>query len=221
MVASSWTRFHHLYSMATAHATYNASPPLLSKYETKYKDWKRLVHCWSKICGLPKTEQASALLLSLDGKALDAALQVPENELDQENGIQTLLDRLDKLYVKDELSEEFHALESFESYRRPDNLSIRDFLQEFDKKHYRIKNHAITMSANLLGYRLIKAANLTPDKEQLIKATVTTLKYEEVKDKMLKIFSDDSKVPLSNNSSNPPIQDTFHSQQSNKNNDNN
>jgi hypothetical protein len=81
-------------------------------------------------------------------------------------------------------------------YKRPIYLSIRDFLQEFDKKHYRVKNHALT-DEDLLGYRLIKAANLAPDKEQLVKATVTTLNYDVVKEKMLKIFSDDSKIPMS------------------------
>ena len=198
----------------TVHATYNATPPLLSEYDTKYKDWKRLVKCWSKICGIPKSEQASALLLSLKGKALDAVLQLPEADLDKDTGLDSLLTRLDKLYVKDELSEQFSALESFETYKRPSSTTIRDFLQEFDKKHYRIKNHAIIMPENLLGYRLIKAANLSPDKEQLIKATVTTLNYEEFKDKMLKIFSDDSKIPMSSDI--PPVQDALHAQQYHK-----
>ena len=193
-----------------AQATYSATPPLLSKYENnKYKDWKRLVKCWTKICGIPKTEQASALLLSLEGKALDAALELPETDLDKDTGIDTLLARLDKLYVKDELSEKFSALESFACYKRPSNLSIRDFLQEFDKKHYRVKNHALT-DEDLLGYRLIKAANLAPDKEQLVKATVTTLNYDVVKEKMLKIFSDDSKIPMSTDP--VSVQEALHAQ---------
>ena len=50
------------------------------------------------------------------------------------------------------------------------------------------------MSNDLLGFRLIKAANLSAEKEELVKATVADLNYDTVKSKMKKIFSDESKV---------------------------
>ena len=110
----------------------------------------------------------------------------------------TLIKRLDSIYLKDELSEKFRALEAFESYRRPSTLAIRDFLIEFENKHFKIKEFGATISNDMLGFRLIKAANLAPDKEELIKATVSDLStYEIVKAKMNKIFSDESKVPSS------------------------
>ena len=39
------------------------------------------------------------------------------------------------------------------------------------------------------------AANLKSDKEELIKATVSELNFNEVKSKMKKIFSDDANIP--------------------------
>ena len=47
----------------------------------------------------------------------------------------------------------------------------------------------------MLAYTLLKAANLPIHDEQLVKATITELKYDSVKSKLIKIFSDNSEVP--------------------------
>ena len=46
----------------------------------------------------------------------------------------------------------------------------------------------------MLAYRLLKAANLPTRDEQLVKATITEPKYDSVKSKLIKIFSDNSEV---------------------------
>ena len=48
---------------------------------------------------------------------------------------------------------------------------------------------------HLLGCRLLKSVNIPSIKEQLVKATVTDLKFEEVKFKLMKIFSDNVEIP--------------------------
>ena len=45
---------------------------------------------------------------------------------------------------------------------------------------------------DLLAYRLLKAANLEPTHEKLIKATITELNYEDVRNKLVKVFADES-----------------------------
>ena len=193
--------------MATA--TYNATPPSLSSCNNNYRAWKKLIKHWQNLCSLSKPNRASAILLTLSGKALNAALQIPEEDLAKDDGVETLLKQLDTLYIKDELSEKFKALETFETYRRPSSSSIRDFLIEFENKHFKIKEFKVTTD-DLLGFRLIKAANLSPDKEELIKATVTELTYNEVKTKMSKIFSDESQIPAPSSSmSTSQQQETF------------
>ena len=116
-------------SVLTIHSS---TPPLIKSCKS-YKDWKRLIKHWSKIAGLKPNEQASAILLSLTGEDLDAALQVPEEDLDKDDGLDALLKRLDTLYLKDELAEKFGALEAFQTYSRPSSASIRDFIIEFEK----------------------------------------------------------------------------------------
>lgn len=45
------------------------------------------------------------------------------------------------------------------------------------------------------AYKLLKTANLPTRDEQLVKATITELKYNAVKTKLVQIFSDNTEVP--------------------------
>ena len=49
----------------------------------------------------------------------------------------------------------------------------------------------------MLAYRLLKAANLPTCDEQLVKTTITELKYDSVKTKLVKIFSGNTEVLIS------------------------
>ena len=57
------------------------------------------------------------------------------------------------------------------------------------------KSHGTIWYDNFLAYRPLKSANLTTRDEQLVKATIGELKYDTVKIKLTKIFSDTNEVP--------------------------
>ena len=176
--------------------TKDGKPPVLTNCKS-YDDWVKLVGLWKEYTSLEKSKQALAIVLSLEDKAQEAALEISRDDLKKDDGVDLVIKRLDKIFKKDELSQKFSFLESFESYRRPESTSIRDFVSEFEKKHFKIKSYNIEISDDLLGFRLLKAANLSTRDEQLVKATITDIKYEEVKGKLTKIFSERS-TPDSN-----------------------
>ena len=109
------------------------NPPLLSASKS-YDDWIKLINIWKDFTSLEKPKQALAIALSLEDKAQDVALQIPRDQLAQENGVELIIQRLDKIFKKDELSQKFNSLEAFESYRRPENTSIGDFITGFEKR---------------------------------------------------------------------------------------
>ena len=145
--------------MATS-ASYNKAPPLLTSSKT-YSDWKKLISIWTELTTLEKKKQGPALVLTLEGKAQEAALELSSEEITAEAGVKAILNRLDKIYEKDKLTEKFNAIEKFESYKRTKENTIREFLVEFDKRLHKIKNY-IEYPHDLLGYHLLKAANLEP-----------------------------------------------------------
>ena len=68
---------------------------------------------------LPKTRQGLVLVLSLEGEAQDAALELPEDEVAQESGVDAILRRLDRLFKKDSTITKYQALKAFETFKRP------------------------------------------------------------------------------------------------------
>ena len=102
-----------------------------------------------------------------------------------------MIKKLDSLYKKDALVEKFNDVEAYESYKRDNECNIKNFIVEFEKLLYKLKNHGIEPSNDLLGYRLLKAANLSSTHEQMIKATINDLTFDEIKNKLTKVFSED------------------------------
>ena len=65
------------------------------------------------------------------------------------------------------------------------------------KRYHKTKSYETTTSDNVLAYRLLKAANLLTCDKQLVKHTIIELKYDSVKSKLIKIFSENCEVPIS------------------------
>ena len=178
--------------MATAS---NKTPPLFNKSKS-YSDWVRLVNLWTKFTDLEPTRQGPALVMSLEGKALDTILELDDKDISHKDGVTLIINKLNKLYKKDKLNKKFQDLEKFENYKRSSETPMQQFLADFDQAHNKLKRHGITICNDLLGFKLLKAANLSSHHEQLIKATINEVSYECIITKIKSIFSNDSENKL-------------------------
>ena len=152
----------------------NKSPPLLLKSKT-YDDWINLLSIWLKFTSLESQKQGPVIVLTLKGEAQDAVLELHTDVISGKDRVSKIIERLNKIYKKDELSQKYNALEAFETYKRKGNTSIRDLLTEFEKHLHKTRTYGTTMSDDLLAYCLLKAANLTMRDKQLVKATIREL----------------------------------------------
>ena len=146
---------------------------------------------WTKFSSLDKGEQGTAVLLSLEGKAQEAVLELDVDVITSEEGVSKIIDRLDKIYLQDTLIKKYEALDNFENYRRPPDVSVSDYILEFDKRYLKTKNLGTQMSDDLLAYRMLKNANLSDQYTKLVKAT-SKLEYESMKQQLKNLFSDSS-----------------------------
>ena len=73
---------------------------------------------------------------------------------------------------------------------RPNTLFIPEYINEFEKCLNKIKNYGTEMLDNILAYCLLKNANLKQSKEQPIKAIISDLRYNLMKEQLKKIFGD-------------------------------
>ena len=179
--------------MSSKHPT----PPLHSKAKC-YTDWLKLLAIWEILTDVDKKKQAPLVLLSLEGEAQEAALRVKTDDLTKYDGLKKIIAELDIIYKKDVTINKYNAIEKFESYRRPADVNIRKYLLEFQRRMDKTTELGTEWGDDILAYRLLKNANLSEQNEQLAKATIETLTYEKVKEKLKSIFGDSVDPPACN-----------------------
>ena len=76
--------------------------PLILNSDCMYEDWENDLEIWKCLMDVPKEKQALAVTLSsLSGQAKAKSIEIPVSTLNKENGLKTLIEALDKLYLRD------------------------------------------------------------------------------------------------------------------------
>ena len=109
-----------------------ANPPKLDD-SVDYEQWKKEIKMWQICCKYEKKQQASAIALSLTGKARNTASELSLEDLQKEEGVDLLLKELDGLLLKDENQRMYVSMKTLEQYTRTKGQSLDDFINEFEK----------------------------------------------------------------------------------------
>ena len=80
---------------------------------------------------LPLGKQALAIHLSLSGRARSASSEIDADNLKKEDGVQTLLDKLDNLFLAGKGRRQFAAFHRLYNFRRADGVEVCKFICEF------------------------------------------------------------------------------------------
>ena len=99
---------------------------------------------------------------------------------------------LDKMYLKDESSQAYEAYETFAKFVRPPGMSISDYVMKFEQLYFKAKSFHMEILDGVLAYRLLNTVNLTNEQKQLVKATVSKMDYQIMKDQLEKVFTSTS-----------------------------
>ena len=170
-------------------SNHSKTPPSLSKAKN-YQDWLKLIKIWKNFSDLPKAKQGPATVLSLENKVLNAVLELCEEVISGENGVDAIINRLNRICKKDKTLGNYMALENFETFKRPENMKISDYLNKFEQLYNKTKSYGTQMSENVLAYRLLKSTNLLELNKQMVKGTITDLKFNLMKEQLKKIFGE-------------------------------
>ena len=139
---------------------------------------------------MDKKKQAPAILLTLNGQSREAALELDIADLNCDNGVKNLMKKLDDLYLKDSQHLAYEAYEEFEKYCRPAKITMSEYTIEFERRYNKTKNYGMELPEGVLAYRYLNGANISEAHKQLVRATLTELKYTNMKEQLKKIFSD-------------------------------
>ena len=112
----------------------NTGPPLM-RNDLPYKDWKFNTLVWWDSTTMAVERQGPKVFLALTAKAQQTVRAIlSREEMKTAGGLKLILDALDTLYLKDDLSTSFAAYEDFTSYRRAADTSIQDFLYDHGRQ---------------------------------------------------------------------------------------
>ena len=134
------------------------------------------------------------IYLSLEGQARRLCSTIKIEELNAEDGVNKVISKLKEFYEKDAEQLAFDAYEKFEMFQRPVDMMIADYCNEFDIRYNVIKEKKMELPQGVLAYRLLKSANLSKEKQALVRATVNNLTYNDMKKQIRAVH--DKKVSI-------------------------
>lgn len=103
---------------------FKVPPKLGDENIHQYSTWKNEIKIWQLVTDLTKSKQALAIVLCLSGKPKQVALELKTEDLNKENGTETLLTALDTVYKKGEKERAYEAYSNFENIERTVDMSI-------------------------------------------------------------------------------------------------
>ena len=118
------------------------APPQFTK-EKAYERFKNELLAWKRITEVKKEKQGILVALSLPDDAECGIRErvfdeVSLDDLEKENGLDTLIEFLDKHLGKDDLADSLLKFEDFEEFIKEDEQSMTEFISKFDQKYNKI-----------------------------------------------------------------------------------
>ena len=152
-----------------------------------YERWKQEIEGWKLVTKVEKKSQAITVALSFDEESeiRDKVFsELDINELHVENGLEKLIENLDKWYLKDTLSSAYASWGNFYKFKRSENCSMESYILEFLKRYKAVKKHKIEIPKCVLAFILLDCAGLELRDKQLVLTAVNFDKPDELLDQM-------------------------------------
>ncbi|VDI61048.1 Hypothetical predicted protein [Mytilus galloprovincialis] len=171
-------------------ATSFKNPPTFDPRSMTYETWKNEISVWQLVHDLKVDKQALAVSLTLTGNAREVAMDVPAADLAKEDGMAKLITQLDKAFLRDDKDKAYEAYKNFDTFVKTENLSMSDYIIEFDKRYSKSKKYDMTLPEAVLAFKLLDNAGLSSRDKQLALTASSDVKYTSMKSALQRIFGE-------------------------------
>ena len=155
------------------------------------------------VTDLEKKKQALAVTLTLTGKAKEAALGNTADRLNQDDGMDILIDTLDKLFLRENKDLAYESYMNFDYFKRKDDMNMSKYIIEFDQRYEKMKKYQMTLPDAVLAFKLLDNATLNHQQKQLALTACQDMKYATMRSALKRIFGESSNIEC--NLENEPI----------------
>ena len=170
-------------------ATNVKMPPRLEAEDT-YLEWTNDLKIWQLFTDLEIERQGPAVYLSLTGRARECVRDLTPEQISSKEGVQHITNKLDAVFKKDQNTRAYIAFKEFYDYKRTSGMTIADFIVRFEYLYHKLQQFDMKLPEGVKAFFLLNAANVSEDNEKLARATVGELNYDNMKQKIQKIFGD-------------------------------
>ena len=137
-------------------------------FDSDLKPYERYIEelkAWCLVTDLPQQKQGVAIALSLPESDASGIRDKEFNEitltnLSAENGADKLIEYMDKLFEKDELSEVYEGFIQFERYKKTEDVKMEDFILEFKKLYNRIRQRNMILPPVVIALKSLDVSQL-------------------------------------------------------------
>ena len=147
------------------------NPPNLTS--VPYELYKQKLLAWREVTDLSKEKQVVAIALSLpeeDKNKIQEKVfnQIGLDQLKRDDGLDILIQFLDSILLKDELSDSFEKFQEFEEFQRAIEQSISEYISTFDSMYRKIEKLDMKLPSHILAFKLLRKANISKEENMLI-----------------------------------------------------
>ena len=108
--------------------------------------------------------------------------------------MKNLLKSLTEKLGKDELDDSLERFEDFDSFQRSNDMTIIEFITNFDRKYQRLARGSMTIPSPILAFMMLKKAGISADDKKLVLSGMDYSKkdtlYEQAKKSLRKFKGD-------------------------------
>ncbi|XP_029629926.1 uncharacterized protein LOC115207015 [Salmo trutta] len=171
---------------------YNVPPRFDEK--RSYESWKNELGIWTRVTNLDGKKQALAVVLSLEGRARDTALEISVEDLNNDDGMGTLIRALDSVFLKEEKDRAYEAYSNFDSVSRDISVAMTDYIIDFEQRYNRMRKYDMVLPDAVLAFKLLDTACLDGREKQLALTACTVLTFASMKSALKIIFGEKTSV---------------------------
>ena len=167
-------------------ATNKVPPQLLC--EAEYEAWKKDIEIWCLLTDLEKKKQALAIHLGLTGRARMVSSEISVADLSKDDGVETLIDKLDALFLLDKGRRQFNAYQKLYNLRRKSSVSIAEFIVEFEHEYHSFTKQGLTLPDTVIAFMLLASCSLEDKEIQVVMSGLPDVDYKHMKSALKRIY---------------------------------
>ena len=165
----------------------NKVPPSFDS-DSGYESWRKDIEIWCLLTDVAANKQALAIHLRLTGKARMVSSEIAVTELHHNDGVKTLLAKLDAVFLQDKGRRQFSAFQKLYNLRRKDGVGVTDFIAEFEHNYFEFTKQEMKLPDTVIAFMLLASMNLDEKDVQMVMSGVSDVSSENMKSALKRIF---------------------------------